>query len=285
MKRQLALDRQFNMFMIVGLVLGIMGYSILSSEELVIGICLLVFATIFIVIPAVFIPFIYVFDEKGVSICFLFLPNERYLWENVESIKADWESGSSNTRSPIFGFFFSRVFEIVGVAEGKERFYMQGKIRRSGRTKRLLEKYWSGKITGYLIDNIKEWLRERREKKNTEKRAVDSTKIASIEREQRANVKAWLEPYMEIVSQNNLTLDLRFVYAIKGSKESNSRPKRKHMYEANVKLMKGNEVCDEIRVILIHTRAGKKEYIGRKNKRAKKELVFCLENSLKGIVK
>ena len=158
MKREVAFNKLFNLFIIMG-VGFVYGACVMFQDDPELGravgegIVMLAIASFSIVVSSVFMPVLYMFDQKGVTICFLFFPNERYLWENIAAIEATDDSSSS--QHPILDFLFSGVFEISGAVEGKERFYMQGHIRRSRRTRRLLEKYWDGKITGYFIDDVK----------------------------------------------------------------------------------------------------------------------------------
>lgn len=290
MKREVAFNKLFNLFIIMG-VGFVYGACVMFQDDPELGravgagIVMLVIASLFILTPAVLMPVMYMFDEKGVTICFLFFPNERYLWENIASIEAT--DDSSDSRHPILDFFFSRMFEISGAVEGKERFYMRGEIRRSRRTKHLLEKYWDGKITGYFVDDIKAWVNKRKGKKK--EKPIDSAKIATMEREQRAESKEWVKPYIAKAEEIGLTLDLKFIYVTKDMNESNSRPKKQYTYVAVVALAKVGE-ADTERVVevsadLMKGYVCKKEYKGVKNKRAQEELTFYIEDTLKEIAK
>ncbi|MBE6673498.1 MAG: hypothetical protein E7596_00155 [Ruminococcaceae bacterium] len=288
MKRQVAFNKLFNLFVIMGAVF-VYGACVMLQDDPELGrsvgggIVMLVIAAHFILVPTILMPVIYLFDEKGVTICFLFFPNERYLWENIAAIEAT--DDRSDSRHPILDFFFSRVFEISGAVEGKERFYMQGHIRRSRRTKRLLEKYWDGKITGYFIDDVKAWVNKKKGKKK--ETPVDSAKIAAMERELRAEVKEWVKPYISKAEEIGLNADLKFVYTTKNLRESNSRPKENFIYIAIVRLSKiGEKDTDkvvEVSADLMKGYTHKKEYKGVKNKHAGDELTFYLEDTLKEI--
>lgn len=290
MGKEIAFNKLFNLFIIMG-VGFVYGACVMFQDDpelgrdIGAGIVMLVIAFFFIAVPTIFMPVIYMFDEKGVTICFLFFSNERYLWENIAAIEATYDSSSS--QNPILDFFFSRVFEISGAVEGKERFYMRGEIRRSRRTKHLLEKYWDGKIIGYFIDDIKALAHERKGKKK--EKPVDSANIASMERELRASVKQWVEQYIAEAEKNGLTLDLRFIYVTKDLNESNSRPKKPYTYVAVVKLAKigeaDTEKVVEVSADLMNGYVGKQEYKGVKNKHAQEELSFYLEDTLKEVYK
>lgn len=73
---------------------------------------------------------------------YVFLPNERYLWRNIRAIEVS-DDGTNSSQSPWFDLLFGKVFAISGHVEGELHFYMNGHIRKSWRTKRLLEEYWS----------------------------------------------------------------------------------------------------------------------------------------------
>ena len=290
MKREVAFNKLFNLYVVVG-ALFVYGAIVMLQDDPELGrsvgggIVMLVIAAHFILVPTILMPALYMFDEKGVTICFLFFPNERYLWENIAAIEATDDSSSS--QHPILDFLFSGVFEISGAVDGKERFYMQGHIRRSRRTRHLLEKYWDGKITGYFIDDVKAWVNKKKGKKK--ETPVDSTKIAAMERELRAEVKEWVKPYILKAEEIGLNADLKFVYTTKDLNESNSRPKENFTYLAIVRLSKlGEEDTErvvEVSADLMKGYAHKKEYKGVKNKHAGDELTFYLEDTLKEISK
>ena len=96
-----------------------------------------VLGMLFTLVPVILFPFLYIFDDKGVTLFFLLLHKEHYLWSNITKIYIT----SFTTRS------FTDVFQLCGMCENKKRFYMQGQITKTLRTKHLLEKYWNGKIT------------------------------------------------------------------------------------------------------------------------------------------
>ncbi len=291
MKRKIAFNKLFNLFIIVGVLLIIAGCIVIRGDEeaeseLALGIGLIVFGAVFIGVPSAFMSCIYVFDEQGVSICYIFLPSERYLWKNIHQIEATDDSTGSS-RSPIFDLLFSRTFQISGSVEGKLRFYMNGTIRRSIRTKYLLERYWDGEITGYFFEGVKERIQERKAKKQG--MTIETDEIASQERETRKNAKSWIEPFLADAKQLDLQIDTRFIYVTRDSKESNSRPKKPYTYVAVAKISAcGEENKDkftEVSADLLFVRLGKKAFIGTLNKTAQEELTFYLEDTLNEIKK
>ena len=157
-RKQIALNKLFNFFICVGILFSLMSYVFFKDGELGVGIGSSVIAFLFIVLPVVLMPCCYIFDSDGVSLRYIFLPVERYLWADVTSIKVENDSGG---RTSIFDLFFSSVFCIYGTNLGKHRFYMKGHIQKSIRTKHLLEKYWDGNITGYFFEDVKNWFVKR----------------------------------------------------------------------------------------------------------------------------
>ncbi|MBQ8146902.1 MAG: hypothetical protein IJ039_08980 [Clostridia bacterium] len=291
MKKKIAFNKLFNLFIIVGVLLIIAGCVLVRGDgeaepEIALGIGFIVFGAVFVGAPSAFMSCIYVFDEQGVSICYIFLPKERYLWKNIHQIEATDDSTGSS-RSAIFDLLFSRTFQISGNVEGKLRFYMNGTIRRSIRTKLLLERYWDGEITGYLFDEIKEKIRERKAKKQG--RAIEADEVASQERESRKSAKSWIEPFLADAKQLDLQIDTRFIYVTRDSKEFNSRPKKPYTYIAVAKISAcGEENKDkftEVSADLLFVRLGKKAFIGTVNKTAQEELTFYLEDTLNEIKK
>ncbi len=117
-------------------------------------------------VMAAFTPCYYTFDRDGVTICYLFLPKERYRWENITAIEVDYDVNGGVF--DLWDLFFGVAFRLHGAGEGKRRFYMHGYIQRSRCTKRLLETYWDGTITGYFTEDIKaaiaRWRAHRRRK-------------------------------------------------------------------------------------------------------------------------
>lgn len=161
-KHQFALNRLFYLFVIMGIVFGYFAVTSLLEQETTLGIVLGIFSLFFVFVPIFAMPYCYRFDNEGVSICYLFFPNERYLWGNIHTITVEEDSSSSD--HPFWDLLFSRVFKIKGRVEGERRPYMQGHIQKSHRTKRLLEQYWDSTITGYFGEGIEAWCMTRRKK-------------------------------------------------------------------------------------------------------------------------
>lgn len=244
-------------------------------------------ALLFIIVPAIFTPYCYAFDSDGVSLCYIFLPVERYLWKDIHAIEVEDTSIDTASRANIFEFFYAYVFSIKGTNVGKNRFYMNGHIRKSFRTKHLLEKYWDGTITGYLFEDTKKWINKRKNKKHSQINAHLTDEIVPMEREIRAETREWLKPFVAQAKQYNLDIKTKYFYITEDFEEFNSRPKEGYTYTFVAEIAHFNET-DENRIVvvsvdLLYVRLGKTSYRGVKNKHIKEELEFTFSDVLNGI--
>ena len=142
-------------------------------------------ALICIVPAAIFTPYCYAFDSKGVSLRYIFLPVECYLWKDIHAIEVEDITTNSGRSTTILDVFFAHVSCIRGKNVGKIRFYMNGHIGKSFRTKHLLEKYWDGTITGYLLEDVKKWFHKRKTKKQSMIKVHVTDEIVPMERDVR----------------------------------------------------------------------------------------------------
>lgn len=284
-KQQFALNRLFNIFIIVGVLLLFGAYTLICDSEIGWGIGFGVPGLISLVCPAVFSPFCYGFDCEGVTLHYLFLPDERYLWGNIRSIEVICDSTSS--RSAILDLLFNTVFEISGYVEGERRFYMSGHIRKSWRTKRLLEKYWDGTITGYFWEDVKEWWNKRKNKKRKFNKHRLTDEIIPMERDIRAKAKQCMIPFHNEMAQYGFQLRKKYLYVTKNFDELNSRPSEGYTYTVLVEISRPGETDgDKIwcySVDLVYVRLGKSAYKGVKNKYALTELQGWLTEAMDDI--
>lgn len=286
-RKQFALNKLFNLCMVVGLFSMWISIDFLKDNDKDLGITFGIAALLFIVLPAIFTPYCYAFDSEGISLCYVFLPVERYLWRNVREINVDWLHSASD--SNIFDGFFNSVFSIIGTNVGKTRFYMSGHIRKSFRTKHLLEKYWDGTITGYLFEDAKKWIDKRKAKKQSQIKAHLTDEVVPLEREARAETREWLKPFIAQAKQYNLGIKAKYLYITENFEELNSRPKEGYTYTLVAEISNLNET-DENRIIvvsvdLLYVRLGKTAYRGVKNKHVKEELEFTFSDMLNKISK
>ena len=148
----------------------------------------------------------------------------------------------------------------------KRRFFENVHIRKSFRTKKLLEKYWDGTITGYFFDDAKKWINKKRAKKQAYVNAHFTDEIVKMEREIRADAREWLKPILAQAKQNNLDVKLKYYYVTKDSKELKSRPQEGYTYSIDVEISHYNEI-DENKI----TDIIKKKFKFRKIKKQKSE--------------
>lgn len=244
---------------------------------------------ILIVLPAIFTPYCYAFDSEGVSLCYVFLPVERYLWKDIHAIEVEDIKLGTASRVTIFDFFYASVFSIKGTNVGESRFYMNGHIRKSFRTKRLLEKYWDGTITGYLFEDAKKWIDKRKAKKHSQIKAHLTDEVVAMEREIRAETRELLKPFIAQAKQYNLDIKEKYFYITEDFEELKSRPKEGYTYTLVAEISHFNET-DQNRIVvvsvdLLYVRLGKTVYRGVKNKHIKEELEFAFSDVLNEINK
>lgn len=286
-RKQIALNKLFNFCVILGLFFAWCSIEFFKENDADFGLGFGIAALLLIVIPAIFTPYYYAFDKEGISLCYLFLPVERYLWKDIYAIEVEDINLGPSSRVTIFDFLYASVFSIKGSNVGKIRFYMNGHIRKSFRTKYLLEKYWDGTITGYLFEDAKKWIDKQKSKKQSQINAHLTDEVVPMEREIRAETRELLKPFMAQARQYNLDIKSRYLYITKDFEELNSRPKECYTYTLVSEISHFNET-DENRIVvvsidLLYVRLGKTAYRGVKNKHTKEELEFTFSDVLKEI--
>lgn len=287
--RQIALNKLFNFCVVLGLFFawGSIEFFIENDTAWSWGFGLV--GLILIVLPAIFTPYCYAFDSEGVSLCYVFLPVERYLWKDIHAIEVEVIKLGTASGVTIFDFFYASVFSIKGTNVGESRFYMNGHIRKSFRTKRLLEKYWDGTITGYLFEDAKKWIDKRKAKKHSQIKAHLTDEVVAMEREIRAETRELLKPFIAQAKQYNLDIKEKYFYITEDFEELKSRPKEGYTYTLVAEISHFNET-DQNRIVvvsvdLLYVRLGKTTYRGVKNKHIKEELEFTFSDVLNEINK
>ena len=283
-RKQFALNKLFNFSIFLGLLFLGLSIELFIDNDNVWGIGLGVASLICIVPASLFTPYCYVFDSKGVSLCYVFLPVERYLWRDIHAIEVENITTGTGASTTILEVFFAYVFCIRGKNVGKTRFYMNGYIRKSFRTKRLLEKYWDGTITGYFFEDVKKWYSKRKTKKQSHIEAHFTDEIVVKEREIRAEVRDWLNPVISQAKQYDLVIKPKYFYITKDYKELNSRPEEGYTYTLVMEIAHPGET-DENRIVvvsidLLYVRLGKTAYRGVKNECAREELELTIKDVL-----
>lgn len=228
-------------------------------------------------------PCFYIFDSKGVSIYHLFLPKERYLWKNIRTVTVDIQDSPRNIP------FLSSAFKIDSAPEGKRRFYMQSNIRKNLRTKRYIERYWDGTVTGYFGEGIKARWKRRKNKKEKEIKLHLTDEIVPMERQARAKAREVLELLIDRAAFEGLELRTEYIYITKDQKELSSRPSEGYEYTLLMEICEKGET-DENRVVLLSTallyvRLGKTAYRGVENTVAREEIKLTVTDMLDEIRK
>ena len=274
-KKQFALNKLFNFCLVLGLLCAWCSINFFCDNDKAWGWGFFVASLIFIVPASIFTPFCYSFDTEGVSLCYIFLPTERYLWKDIYSIEVEVKSFDSS-RASLFELFYAFVFSINGTNVGKKRFYMNGHIRKSFRTKYLLEKYWDGTITGYLLEDVKKWFSKRSKKKQTQIKTYLTDEVVALEKEAKAETSEWLKPFTAQAKQYDFDIKSKYLYVTNDFEDLNYRPNKGYTYTLVSEIARFNET-DETRIVevsvdLVYVRLGKSAYRGVKNKHLKEEL-------------
>lgn len=263
------------LLILCGAFLGLMSYGMFSYGEIGMGIGCAVCALAFVAGPLIFMPIYYRFDGEGLTFCYLIFPNEQYLWKKIREIEVRYEPKSPTS------------FRLTARPEGKKRFYMDGKVIKTLRTKRLLEQYWDGTITGYMFEDVRNWFRKRRQKKEMQVRQHLTDEVVAMERQAREEARSVLALYESMASQMGLELKTKYCYIDEQFEESNSRPQSNYTYTVLVELSQPKET-DENRIIftcgdLLHVRLGRTAYRGVRDEDALPELRLELDEMFKEV--
>lgn len=270
-KRQIALNKVFNLFILIGIILGYVAVLTFLEGDIKTGLILTAIVAVLLLIPIIATPCCYIFDTNGVTLYYVFLPKERYLWNNIRSITVE---SDDHHHIP----FLSNVFRIVGCVEGKQHCYMEGKIRKSFRTKRLLETYWDGTITGYFFESPK--ILKNKKKSRISKHYL-TDEISAMERKVRDKTRTFLKPFVDKARYQGLELKTSFCYTV-GGKLLASRPTKDYNYIALIELLDKSNASrnTDVSVDLIYVHLGKSAYRGVKNEHAIEELKFYITDIL-----
>ena len=288
MKKQYALNKLFNFCFIVGLFFGWGSIGLFLEGDIPWGLGFAIIALLFIVPASIFTPYCYAFDSEGVSLRYIFLPVERYLWNDIHSITVDEiEHSSHNTIS--FESIYNSVFSIKGTNVGPLKFYMNGRIRKTFRTKYLLEKYWDGEITGYMFEGFQKWKRERKRQKQADTQMYLTSEVIPMEQEARELTREWIKPYVIQAEQHNLYIKTNYYFVTKDFEELNARPKEGYTYTLVAEIARFHEK-DEDRIVvlsidLVYVRLGKTAYRGVKNSALQEEFEQTFSEVLNEIYK
>lgn len=257
------------LFIFVGLACISLSRFSFMENEIGGGIIMGFFAALALVAPLVFMPWGYCFDPEGVSIKYIFLKEERYLWKNVHAVSTV-QAISDGGRH-----LFLYDLQIDGNVEGKKRRYMDGRISKSGRNKRLIQKYWDGTVEGYWHDEVQAVKHWRSQKKKKPRKIYTTDEIVIMERSARASLRTWLSVPTAEAAQYDLEVRTEYLYITEDDVEHRSRPLTSHTYTAVTYISRPGET-EKDRIIvfctqLLRVRLGKNAYRGVANVRAEEE--------------
>lgn len=262
---------------LLGLILGFLAYGAFAEREIGLGIGFAVFALLILCVIPLLMPYQYRFDEAGVTICYLLLSNERYLWNNIYHI--------SVTTLDSKGSLFLKFYKIEGQVEGKKERYHEGTICKTFRSKRLIEKYWDGTIEGYW-DVFKPDKSKRKGKKQPSKTLL-TEEVAAMERNIRAEMRPFLGSYEAQAALYGMELQVEYEYMTADYDTVKSRPTQRYTYCVSIGICRPGETDEEkiwcAEADLLHVRPGKNRYRGVENKNAQAELKEQLDDILKEI--
>ena len=287
-RRHIVLDRMAFIYVIFGILFG--EFFVAFIQEAEVFLCILFgVPTIALLVGLVMTPCYYIFDNEGVTLGYLFLPRERYLWGNIREIEIEFDplfSGGNSSRVCFFLILARRVFSISGYVEGERKFYMKGRVRKTFRTKRLFEKYWDGTITGYFWDDAKSWWNKKRKKQQHKAKSI-TKEVIEIENQARGKAKDIVAPYHNEAMQYGFEMRKRFVYVTEKHEELNSRPPQGYTYTMMLEVSRPGEMDEDkiwcVDIDLVYVRVGKSSYKGIENKHAAEEMGFWLRDALEGI--
>ena len=281
-KHTTAFNKLFLLFCLMGIVF-VTGAAALMLSTVSLGILAGAIALTFLAVPMILMPLCYRFDEEGVSFVYLLLPNERYLWTNIDSVTVHMESGHFG------GMVFDSYFQLHGKVEGKDLFYKEGRIRKSSRTKLLLEQYWHGTIFGFYSSELKTLAQRRADAEQRASKEHITDEIVPMEREKRAEARRLLNPLVAEAEKLNLNLSFSFYFITPDLTEHTERPPKDYHYTVVVSLARPDE-ADAHRILtvdaeLLHVRLHRRGYRGVAMDSALKNLETVLTDTLKKVQK
>ncbi len=272
MKRKMAFNPMCLLGLLVGTVMAGISIALLTEQDGA-GWFGLILALVLLAVAIFITPVLYLFDEEGVTCVYLVFSNERYLWKRISSISLKMDSGRYN------GSFY----QIKGIPQGERKKYLNGEIRKTFRTKRLLHRYYNGTIEGEST-----WKGFRSKKKKGHSALIDADEVMTMEREMRARVKEALIPIMDRAGLNDLTVSVEYLYAVRGGEYLRQRPKDKYVYLALASIAQVGEKDKRKKVQvsseLIRVRLGGSAYIGVEEEEAITALVEILSDTLDMVV-
>lgn len=268
-KTEFAINWNLLLFFLCAVFMAMIAKGFCSEGAIGEGILCVLFALMFTVVPLLFFPVFYRFDNEGLTMVYVFFPNERYLWNKIREIEVDrYQKGPT-------------VFRLYAEPEGKRRFYMKGEVYKTFRTNCLLKTYWDGTITGYFWEGVRNWFSKGRKKKEKLPVHHSTDEVVLMERQARGETREVLERYETLAGQMDLELRVKYCYTDPELEEINSRPQSNYEYTVLVELSRPGETADDKVIVtsadLLHVRLGRAAYRGVKDEDALPDLKLELD--------
>ena len=178
-KYHLFLDRRQLMSLFFAIFSGWMTVELLRDEDnawwILWGIIALLMTAMALALPC-----LYLMTPKGLHIIHTFGLLRRFIpWDSVVGLQVNYD-GAGYKRLP----YLFDTFIIYGDVKGPTYFFTEDEMVRTLRARILLEKYTGLKVEGFLLDDIRDARRNRKEKKERMRRHRE--RQARVERNRKA---------------------------------------------------------------------------------------------------
>ena len=165
-KYHLFLDRRQLMSLFFAIFSGWMTVELLRDEDnawwILWGIIALLMTAMALALPC-----LYLMTPKGLHIVHTFGLLRRFIpWDSVVGLQVNYDNASSSRKLP----YLFDTFIIYGDVKGPTYFFTEDEMVRTLRARILLEKYTGLKVEGFLLDDIRDARRNRKEKKERMRR-------------------------------------------------------------------------------------------------------------------
>ena len=165
-KYHLFLDRRQLMSLFFAIFSGWMTVELLRDEDnawwILWGIIALLMTAMALALPC-----LYLMTPKGLHIIHTFGLLRRFIpWDSVVGLQVNYDNASSSRKLP----YLFDTFIIYGDVKGPTYFFTEDEMVRTLRARILLEKYTGLKVEGFLLDDIRDARRNRKEKKERMRR-------------------------------------------------------------------------------------------------------------------
>ena len=180
-KYHLFLDRRQLMSLFFAIFSGWMTVELLRDEDnawwILWGIIALLMTAMALALPC-----LYLMTPKGLHIVHTFGLLRRFIpWDSVVGLQVNYDNASSSRKLP----YLFDTFIIYGDVKGPTYFFTEDEMVRTLRARILLEKYTGLKVEGFLLDDIRDARRNRKEKRERMRRHRERQERADRNRKSR----------------------------------------------------------------------------------------------------